>query len=194
VDSRKFWDVRNTLDVMGDLPRKAPVLDCGAFASLPLLALQGAGFRNLSGIDLNPGVTGLTVLPGVCPSVQDMQHTAFADESFAALVCSSTIEHGASWDDFLAEAARLLQRHGRLYLSTDLVAQDACTDGLEEFGLPWTPLRPSDLAMIGERFTAHGFDAPAPADVGPLDRLPITFLGVAMGLIAFVTQRSADGR
>ena len=83
-----------------------------------------------------------------------------------------------------------MQPGGRLYLSTDLVAQDATTAGLEEFGLPWTPLCPADLPTIGERFARHGFEVPEPAEIGSLSDLPVTFLDVPMGLIAFITVRT----
>ena len=79
----------------------------------------------------------------------------------------------------------MLRTGGLLYVSTDIVPDSVDTSEFEAFGLPWTPLRPKDLADAAERFERHGFAKP---DLHPVDLpevLPITFLGQGCGFIGY---------
>lgn len=186
-DRAKLWDVRNVLDIARTLRKDCKILDCGAYNSAPLFALASAGFRHIHGIDLNGHINAMPMRRRVTYTVQDMQSTAYTDGAFDFVTSSSTIEHGVSWEAFLAEARRLLRPGGLLYVSTDIVADGTDTSTASAFGLPWSPLRPSDLAITETLFTRHGFANPGANRVHLPDPLPVRFLGQQLGFIAFVT-------
>ena len=185
ADPVKAWDATNVVDLVSGLSRRADVLDCGAFNSMALYALADAGFTRLQGIDLNPRVLVQPFCRRISYSVQDMQRTAYDDAEFDVVVSASTVEHGVSWDRFLAEARRLLRPGGRLYVSTDLINDGVDTSTLRAFGLPWNPIRPSELPNICRLFRRSGYlTADLPSITVPAD-LPCSFLGVRHGFAAF---------
>lgn len=190
-DAVKFWDAANVRSMASDLGTHAAALDCGAYNSPVPLMLGAMGFTTVHSIDLNPHMTAMPLTKSVVPSCQNIVATAYADNTFDLITCCSTIEHGVDWSEFLAECARLLRPAGRLYISTDLVADDAPENDGAAFGLPWWPLRPLDLATRVQLFAEHGFVVPdLPAFTTP-KRLPIEFLGQDLGFIAFETQLRA---
>jgi len=94
-DPVKRWDVLNVLELSQFLSnRGAAVLDCGAYNSESLSELAEQGFKNLYGIDLNPEIVAAPWSRRICYSVQDMQHTAFADSTFDYVISVSAVEHG----------------------------------------------------------------------------------------------------
>jgi SAM-dependent methyltransferase len=189
-DEVKLWDVMNVERLLSSTDRKARLLDCGGFNSPCLRALSLAGFTNLYGIDLNPSLTAQATPWKTTLTVQDMQATTFASCSFDVLISCSTIEHGVSWPRFLAEAARLLRPGGLLYLSTDLVHDDAESSSCEAFGLPWWPLRAGDLPGTIQLLDDCGFEPPPV--LWPIElpaALPYEFLGVPLAFIALVTVK-----
>jgi SAM-dependent methyltransferase len=184
-DPVKSWDVRNVESIVRELRRDAAILDCGAFCSPALQVLLRLGFCNLHGVDLNSHLSILPSASRISYTVQDIQRTAFASGSFDFVYSASVIEHGVSWPLFLAEVRRLLKPGGLFYLSTDLVPDYADTENARAFGLPWLPLRVSEIPDACARLQAAGFVAPlAPTVVLP-DTLPCQFLGIPIGFIAF---------
>jgi SAM-dependent methyltransferase len=118
-----------------------------------------------------------------------MQASAFRSGAFDVVLSCSTMEHGVSWPLFLAEAARLLRPGGLLYVSTDLVDDDADPSWVEAFGLPWQPLRVADVGTIVESLDSNGFRAPAPLDIELPETLPHEFFGVPLAFIALVATK-----
>src|SRR5947209_3600994 len=56
-DLDKSWDVLQTVELLHEhVPLDAPIIDLGAYASEVLCSLHMAGFRQLTGIDLNPAI------------------------------------------------------------------------------------------------------------------------------------------
>lgn len=184
-DPAKDWDVENVVDLLAQADRRTPILDCGAFSSPAVGALLRQGFLDISGIDLNPGLPLTRYHRRVSFTVQDLHNTAFDDNSFGAVLCSSTIEHGCSWVAFADEARRLLRLGGLLYISTDLVRARPDPTETMAFGLPWLPLCPGDLeahAAIVRRAGFHVSEAHSPTIEGPL---PFRFLNQDVGFVAF---------
>jgi SAM-dependent methyltransferase len=189
-DEAKLWDVMNVERLLSSTDRKARLLDCGGFNSPCLRALSLAGFSELYGIDLNPSLTAQATPWEMGLTVQDMQATTFVSCSFDAVISCSTIEHGVSWPRFLAEAARLLRPGGILYLSTDLIHDDADPSSVEAFGLPWWPLRAADVPAAIQLLDEWGFESPpAPGPIELPAALPFEFLGVPVAFIALVAVR-----
>jgi SAM-dependent methyltransferase len=188
-DGAKLWDVMNVERLLSSRDRMTRVLDCGGFNSPCLRALSLAGFRELYGIDLNPSLTAQDTPWKTALTVQDMQATTFASGSFDVVISCSTIEHGVSWPRFLAEAARLLQPGGLLYLSTDLVPDYADSSSVNAFGLPWWPLRVGDLSGAIRLLDQSGFQPPVVQPIELPAVLPHQFLGVPLAFIALVTVK-----
>ena len=194
VDPVKRWDAANVAAFVSVLPLTSAALDCGAYNSPVPLMLAAMGFETVHGIDLNPHAPWMpTPASGASVqwSCQNIVATAFESNSFDLVTCCSTIEHGVDWDAFLNETGRLLRPGGWLYLSTDLVPDDAPNNDGTAFGLPWWPLRPRDLNDRVEQIRAHGFSIP---DVEPFvvpEQLPIEFLGQRLGFVAFTAQFGA---
>ena len=186
-DPAKRWDAANVAMVAQDLPRSAPVLDCGAFMSSSTATLATLGFRHLHGIDIAAPVVAQPLARRALCTVQDMQATAYDDESFELIVSASTIEHGVSWERFLHEAKRLLRPGGLLYVSTDLVPDDADVSHVTAFGLPWTPLRPSQMRKLLALVRNVGFEPPPYQEIELLDP-PLSFAGQAIGFAALAVR------
>jgi SAM-dependent methyltransferase len=193
ADPVKRWDVLNVLGLSQFLSnRSAAILDCGAYNSESLWELAQRGFTNLYGIDLNPHIVAAPRSRRICYSVQDMQHTAFADSTFDYVISVSTVEHGVSWPAFLREAHRLLKPGGLLYVSTDVVHEETDTTGLTAFGLSWNPLRPADVPGISTLLSNMGFECAPPISLQLPKELPLEFLGRKVGFIGFCGIRRAD--
>ena len=188
-DKAKLWDVMNVERLLSSSDRNARVLDCGGFNSPCLRALLLAGFRELYGIDLNPSLPAQATPWTTALTVQDMQATTFVSSSFDVVISCSTIEHGVSWPRFLAEAARILRPGGLLYLSTDLVHDDADSSSVEAFGLPWWPLRVGDLVGVIQLLDRSGFEPPVLRPIELPAVLPHEFHRVPLAFIALVTGK-----
>lgn len=192
ADPVKRWDVLNVLELSHFLsPRDATVLDCGAYNSESLCELAEQGFKNLYGIDLNPEIVAGPWSRRICYSVQDMQHTTFADSSFDYVISISAVEHGVSWRAFLLEALRVLKPGGLLYVSTDLVHEETDTTGCTAFGLSWNPLRPADVPGISTLLSSLGFECAPPVSIQLPKELPLEFLGRRVGFIGFCGVKRA---
>lgn len=165
--------------------RAAAILDCGAYNSESLWELARRGFTNLYAIDLNPHIVAAPLSRRICYSVQDMQHTAFADSTFDFVISVSAVEHGVSWEAFLREAHRLLKPGGLLYVSTDIVDEKTDTTGLTAYGLSWNPLRPADVPGITALLSNMGFECAQPISLQLPKELPLEFLGRRVGFISF---------
>jgi len=186
ADPVKRWDVLNVLELSQFLSnRDAAILDCGAYNSESLWELAHRGFTNLYGIDLNPHIVAAPWSRRICYSLQDMQHTAFADSTFDYVISVSAVEHGVSWQTFLREVHRLLKPGGLLYVSTDLVHEGTGTTGLTAFGLSWNPLRPTDVPGISTLLSSMGFESAPPISLQLPKELPLEFLGRQVGFIGF---------
>jgi SAM-dependent methyltransferase len=190
-DVAKLWDVTNVISLSEELDRNAMILDCGAFNSPSLPALATRGFSSLYGIDINPSVVLLPDYGKVTYTVQNMEHTAFETGVFDFVFSASTIEHGVSLEGFLAEARRLLKPGGSLYISTDIVHENAETSSIMAFGSQWTPLRPSRVLSVCDLIERAGFLRPSMPDGFelPLD-LPHSFMSVPLGFVGFFTART----
>jgi SAM-dependent methyltransferase len=138
-DRMKSWDILKTATFLLDnLPKSAPVLDIGAYASEILPALHRLGYSTLSGIDLNPGILGMPCGDVIRYEIGDFMRTPFADASFDAVTAISVIEHGLDAPRLLAELTRLLRPEGYFIASFDYWPEKVDTAGLKIFGMDWT--------------------------------------------------------
>ena len=179
-DPLKSWDVLRTLDaVLDSVPREAPVLDIGSFASAIPPALAAAGYTGVAGIDLDPQVRRMPEADRVEYVVGDLMETDWPDGHFAAITAISVIEHGFEADRLLPEVARLLAPGGLFLFSTDYWPEKIDTSGTPLFGMSWTIFSAPEIKELVDRARAHGL-APA-SDPGPelrdVGEPPIDFAG-----------------
>lgn len=151
-DARKSWDVRRTLDfVSAHFPREARILDLGAYRSEVLPALLRLGYRDLTGVDLDPAVVRMPHADAIAWREHDFHATAFAAGSFEVVTAISVIEHGFDPDRLLPEVFRLLAPGGCFVASVDYWPEKVPTDGVRLFDMTWRVFSRDELLDLLER-------------------------------------------
>lgn len=159
-DLNKSWDVWKTVSLLEEiLDRDDPVLDLGAYASEVLCSLHRLGFRNLTGIDLNPAVRTMPHGESVRWEQGDMMATRFADGSMAAITSISAIEHGVDLDALFREVSRLLRAGGVFVASTDYWPEKITTDGRRIYGLDWKIFSRAEIESLLTVAASYGLVA-----------------------------------
>lgn len=145
-DELKSWDVLKTVHfIENNVPRNAPILDMGAFASELPCILHKSQYSNLAGVDLNPGIKKMPYADAVRYEVADFVNTRFANEEFQVITAISVIEHGFKSALLLAEISRLLRPGGYFIASFDYWPVKVDTNGIFFFGLDWTIFSEQDV-------------------------------------------------
>lgn len=156
-DLNKSWDLLESIRLLdAGLPRDAPILDLGAYASELPCCLHRLGFRRLAGIDLNPSVRRMPFSGDVRYLVGDMYASGLPAGSFAAITAISAIEHGVDFPRLFAETARLLAPGGLFVASTDYWPEKIDTAGIRMFGLDWTIFSRAELGALLDEAACHG--------------------------------------
>src|SRR5262249_51244567 len=94
-DHINSWDVLRTVEfIKRTVAPSESILDIGCYASEMLPALHAAGYRDLSGVDLNPAIDRMPHADSIRYVVSDFMRTPFADGAFKAVTAISVIEHG----------------------------------------------------------------------------------------------------
>ncbi|HEY0141999.1 MAG TPA: class I SAM-dependent methyltransferase [Thermoanaerobaculia bacterium] len=176
-DSRKSWDVLETVRLLeARLPKDAPIIDLGAYASEVLCSLHQAGFTRLSGIDLDPGIVRMPFHEQIQYVVGDMMKVPFEDHSFAAVTSISAIEHGLQLRPLLAEVSRLLRAGGLFIASTDYWPAKIDTTGIRMYDLEWKIFSREEIEQLLAVAAEYGLEP-----IGELsfeaDERPITAAG-----------------
>ena len=134
----KSWDVLRVLRAVTETTTPAsPVLDLGSLACPVLPCLHHLGYRDLHGVDLDPGVRKMAFAAEIDYRVADMTAAPWPDGAFDAITAVSVVEHGFDQGALLDEIARLLRPGGTLIFSTDYWPQKISTEGIRLFGLDW---------------------------------------------------------
>jgi len=137
-DELKSWDVLRTVEfIESNVPKNAPILDIGAFASELPCILNGLHYSNVAGIDLNPNIKKMPFAGAIRYEVSDFTSTPFESESFQAITAISTIEHGFNSELLLKEVSRLLRPGGFFVASFDYWPDKVDTSGVHVFGMDW---------------------------------------------------------
>jgi SAM-dependent methyltransferase len=155
-DKIKSWDVLKTIELIEErIPKDAPVLDIGAYASEVPLILHRLGYRRIAGVDLNPGITKMSRAEEIDYRVGDFLRAPFPDHSFDAITAISVIEHGFQGERLATEMARMLRPGGLFIASFDYWPEKIPTAGIDMFGMSWTIFSRQDIeqfvALAGER-------------------------------------------
>jgi len=133
----KTWDVQRSIDALAArLDPSDAILDIGCFACDMLPALKRLGYRNLSGIDLNPAVLQMPYADTIDYTVGDLLSTPWPDGHFAGISAISVIEHGVPDEGLCREVGRLLRPGGVFVFTTDYWPQKIVTTE-RMFDLDW---------------------------------------------------------
>jgi SAM-dependent methyltransferase len=137
--------VRKWLDAIGLAGGSGPVLDLGCGSGSFLASIGGSG-RPLAGVDIamrwlivarkRLDEEGLAHVPLVCGCSERLP---FADRTFAGVVAGDVIEHVADQGATLAEAHRVLQPGGRLFLASPNRFSLAPEPHVEVWGVGFLP-------------------------------------------------------
>ncbi len=171
----KDWDLANIIQEIGD----GNFLDMGSSESYILKNVVLKGIRGEKhGIDLRePDVP----VKGVRFIVGNLTDTKFPDKYFQNITCLSVIEHEVDFTKFAGEAARLLQDHGKLFVTFDYW-NPTVTPPIKMYALKWQPLDEQTLKKfiaecehkglhlmedmdwtLGEAVIHHGYYSPHPS-------------------------------
>jgi len=170
-DREKSWDVLRTVRYLEQaVPKDAPVLDIGAYASEVPCALLRAGYADLTGIDLNPDVRSMPHADRIRYVIGNFLETPFRDGAFRAVTATSVIEHGFDGGKLLAELARLIQPGGYFLASIDYWPEKVDTAGIRAFGMDWRIFSEADLRDFLLEAKRFGFSPSGELDFTARDR------------------------
>lgn len=162
-DYIKSWDVLQTIRLIQDtLPFDAPILDIGAYASEIPCILHRLGYRNLTGVDLNPDINKMPYADFIRYEISNFMATPFSDGSFAAITATSVIEHGFEGNRLLPEISRLLRPGGHFCASVDYWPEKLDTSGTRLFGMDWTIFSREEIVALIKQAGQYGFRCPGP--------------------------------
>lgn len=156
-DFVKSWDVLATVDFLEvKIDKAKPILDIGSYASEVVVSLHKAGFRNLTGLDLNPRLGRMPFGDTIRYEVGDFMNTPFEDESFDAITSISVIEHGFDGPKLLKEMGRILKSGGYFIASFDYWPEKIGTDGVKFFNMDWRIFSRDDVRELIDEAAKHG--------------------------------------
>lgn len=137
-DKIKSWDVLKTANfIEKNIPKDAPILDIGAYASEILCVLHRLGYCRLTGVDLDPRLKLMPYAGTIHYEVSDFMNAPFKSESFEVITATSVIEHGFDSQSLLKEMSRLLRPGGYFIASFDYWPEKVDTSGIPFFGMDW---------------------------------------------------------
>ncbi len=170
-DRVKSWDVLSTLKYLGrHVPKNAPVLDIGCYASEVLASLHKLGYSNLTGVDLNPNLKRMPHQDSIRYEVGDFMHTKFEDSSFQAITSISVIEHGFQGESLLREMSRLLKPGGVFIASFDYWPEKIDTTDTKFFGMDWLIFSKDDVARFVSQAAEFGLSPVGEVRYGAKER------------------------
>jgi SAM-dependent methyltransferase len=162
---QKSWDVLRTLEFLEQhVDKTTPILDLGAHSSEILLGLRKMGFSDLTGIDLDPGVTRMPYRESIKYVTGDFTQTAFPAEAFEAITAISVLEHGFCGPMVFGEVSRILRTGGYFIGSTDYWPEKISTRGVTLYGCDWRIFSKEEVLELIEEAGKHGL-----VPVGPLN-------------------------
>ncbi|MFA6147229.1 MAG: class I SAM-dependent methyltransferase [bacterium] len=170
-DREKSWDVLKTVDfIRSRLPKDAPVLDIGTYASEVPCSLLQAGYTDLTGIDLNPDLRSMPHADRIRYVIGNFLKSPFDDGAFRAVTAVSVIEHGFDGGKLLAEMARLIRPGGYFLASIDYWPEKVDTNGIRAFGMDWRIFSEANLRDFLLDARRFGFSPSGEMDFAAMDR------------------------
>lgn len=194
-DMVKSWDVLSTIDFLEKYVKKDdPVLDIGCYASEAIVILHRLGYKDLTGVDLNPNLLKMPYQSGIRYRIRNFMHTDFKDSSFQAVTAISVIEHGFDGHSLLREISRLLKPGGYFIFSLDYWPEKIDTTDTQLFGMDWKIFSHEELNDFISQSAAYGL-FPFGEMTSDFPRLSvIEHAGRHFTFAWVVLKKSSDGR
>lgn len=156
-DEIKSWDVLSTFQFIDNrFDKNDPILDIGSFCSELLTILHLSGYKNLTGIDLNPDIEKMPYSEYINYNVDNFLKTKFSNESFKVVTSISVIEHGFQQEALLEEISRLLMPGGCFVASFDYWPEKVSTEGVKFFGMDWLIFSSSEVQSFVSAAEKYG--------------------------------------
>ena len=170
-DPVKSWDVLRTAEFLETaFPKSARILDIGAYCSEILCVLHRLGFRQLTGIDLDPGIAQMPFAGSIRYERGNFLQTPFPDRAFDVVTSISVIEHGFDASALLREISRLLSPGGAFIASFDYWPEKIDTRGTRFFGMDWRIFSREEVRTFLEEASGHGFEPAGPVALDAAER------------------------
>ena len=120
IEEYNWWFVsrrQTILSMLKDAPKDARILDIGCSGGVLLLALQEAGFTNISGLDFSKDAVEQCRSKGLKNVYEmDAHYPNFPEESFDIIIASDCLEHLENDEVALKNWYRLLKKGGKGYI------------------------------------------------------------------------------
>lgn len=156
-DYIKSWDVLRTLEfVEQNAGENDPIVDIGSYASEIIVALHRSGFKNLTGVDLNPELNTMPYNDSIHYEISDFMHTGLKDAAYKVITSISVIEHGFNGDALLKEMSRLLMPGGYFVSSFDYWPKKIDTTGVTFFNMDWKIFSKEDIEQLIKQAEGYG--------------------------------------
>jgi SAM-dependent methyltransferase len=170
-DRLKSWDVLRTAEFIEEgFEKSAEILDLGAFQSEILGVLHRMGFRNLTGIDMNPDLVRMPDAEVIRYEVGDFLAPPFPDGHFDVITAVSVIEHGFDAEALLGVIRRLLRPGGCFVASFDYWPEKIDTTGTKFFGMDWRIFSREEVQDFMGEASRHDLDPAGPLAFEALER------------------------
>ena len=171
-DRRKSWDVLKTLELLEQhVPKDAAVLDIGCYGSEVVCSLPQLGYRDVHGLDLDPGVARMPFRDRIDYRVGDFMNPPFAPGSLHAVTAISVIEHGFDRRRLLGAMSRLLAPGGWFVASFDYWPEKIDTRGILLFGMDWTIFSAAEIEALVEEAARFGLQPGGPLKLAAGERV-----------------------
>jgi SAM-dependent methyltransferase len=170
-DQLKSWDVLRTAEFIEEgFEKGAAILDLGAFQSEILGVLHRMGFRDLTGIDMNPAVVRMPDADAIRYQVGDFLAAPFPEGHFDVVTAISVIEHGFDAEVLLGVVRRLLRPGGCFVASFDYWPEKIDTTGTKFFGMDWRIFSRDEVQVFLDDASRHDLDPDGPLSFEALER------------------------
>ena len=189
-DRIKSWDVLRTAEfALQHVGKQEAILDIGTFSCEIPIVLHRLGFSDLSGIDLNPGITAMPYADKIHYRIGNFLESPFPDGSFALVTAISVIEHGYRPKELLKEVSRLLRPGGFFVASFDYWPEKISTDGIRIFGMDWRIFSKDEVSELIQIAGSYGLTPQGPLDFATEER-PIRYFDRSYTFAWLVLKKS----
>tara|TARA_B100000780_G_C21100633_1_gene444142 strand:+ start:86 stop:802 length:717 start_codon:yes stop_codon:yes gene_type:complete len=156
-DVNKSWDVLSFIQfIEKNVSKNQPILDIGCYCSEFVVALDALGYKKLSAIDLNPGISYMPAQNRINYEVSDFMKYKPKVEKFKAISAISVLEHGFDRKRFLQSMSKILTTDGYLLISFDYWDKKIDTSKTRLFDMEWNIFSRNEVKEIIEE--AKEFD------------------------------------
>ena len=184
----KSWDILLTINFIEQrCSVDAAILDIGASTSEIICSLYKAGFKNLTGIDLDPKVTLMPFADKIKYVIGDFMQTPFPDNSFDVVTAISVIEHGFNPDLLLKEMSRIIKRGGYFVGSTDYWPEKINTT-TQIYGMDWMIFSEKEIKEFIDIAKKYNFQIIGDKNFSAKEK-PVEFLNQNYTFLWFAFQK-----